>query len=42
MPYWAKNTVNLHLIVYSVKHRCQCIKEDFLEEVTSEMILKDW
>ena len=42
MPYWAKDTVNLYLIVYSVKHRFQCIREGFLEEVTSEMILKDW
>lgn len=40
MPYWAKDTVNLYLIVYSVKHRFQCIREDFLEEVTSEMIFE--
>lgn len=42
MPYWAKDTVSLYLVVYNVKHQFQCIKEDFLEEVTAEMILKDW
>lgn len=41
MAEGAKDPVNPYPAGHNVEHRFQCIGEDFLEEVTSEMPLRD-